>query len=146
MGLIRKIIVLGGIIAAMPSQPHSAQDVNVAQLDVASWSYISAAAETVSDFKSFCDRKPQVCVTAQFLAGSLEGKAKYSAKLVYEWANVATVAPQRKVKAPAASAKVDEIRTSTFDTNEVATAVNSSTLKIEDVIPEWHGSLAAEKG
>ncbi len=131
---------------AMPTPPHSAQDADGTQNALVSWNYISAAAETVSDFKGFCDRKPQVCVTAHFLASTLEGKAKYSAKLVYEWASESSAEQSRKVKLPGNLAKVDQINTGSVAAEVASAAVGSSTLRIEDLIPDWHGTLQPEKG
>ena len=45
------------------------------------------------DAGEFCGRQPMVCVTADFIATKLEAKAKYSAKLIYEWANEASSTP-----------------------------------------------------
>ena len=73
---------------ALPTPPASLQ---VAGSDAApqssTFATISAAAETIADFKGFCERRPQACVTGQYLAATLEGKARYTARLLYEWAN-----------------------------------------------------------
>jgi Family of unknown function (DUF5330) len=138
MGLIRKIIVVGGALMAMPSPPQTAQDTAVVQaaLPSSSWAYISAAADTVSDMKDFCIRKPQVCGTAQYLVGTLEGKAKYSAKLVYEWAN----------GKPQDLAKADPIQTGSTNSKVANLGLHNTTLEIEDLLPEWRGTLVPEKG
>jgi hypothetical protein len=146
MGLIRKALVVGGIIFAMPSPPATVQTGQVAQSmpDSTSWNYISAAADTVADMKSFCERKPQVCITAQYLAVSMEGKARYSAKLIYEWANESakgqTAALPNKIMAS------DPINTGTLKTKLRGTIAENSTLKMEDLIPEWHGTLDPDQG
>jgi hypothetical protein len=88
MGMLRTLVVVGAGIAIMPSPPPSATDAAGAA-PVSSFAYLAAAAETVADMRSFCQRNPNVCVTAGAVAQTLEGKAKYSAKLVYEWANEA---------------------------------------------------------
>ncbi len=120
---------------AMPSPPAQLQSGATALTTPStSWTYIAAAADTVADLKSFCERKPQVCSTAQYLAGSLEGKAKYSAKLVYEWANSTAPTPQ-------SLAKADPIRTGSVDVKMAASAPVNSTLRIEDLIPEWRGTI-----
>ena len=146
MGLIRKALVVGGIIFAMPSPPATVQTGQVAQSmpDSTSWNYISAAADTVADMKSFCERKPQVCITAQYLAVSMEGKARYSAKLIYEWANESakgqTAALPNKIMAS------DPINTGTLKTKLRGTIAENFTLKMEDLIPEWHGTLDPDQG
>ncbi len=88
MGLIFKAMVIGGILFALPTPPASLPEVD-APLQSFTFATISAAAETITDFKSFCARRPQACVTGQYLVATLEGKAKYSAHLLYEWANSA---------------------------------------------------------
>lgn len=146
MGLFRKIIVVGGVLLVLPSPPQSAQNSASLAVSAETWGYISAAAETVSDFKSFCERKPQVCVAAQYLAVSLEGKAKYNAKLIYEWANESVANKPKLVNIPANLATVDPISTSSSDRAIAATEIGSSTLRIDDLLPEWQSKLAHKKG
>ncbi len=141
MGLIRKIVVIGGAFLAMPSPPQTSQ--TAAVTPSSSWTFITAAADTFSDFKGFCDRKPQVCVTAQYLAVSVEGKAKYSAKLLYEWASEST---PPALQGAAELAKVDPIKTSALGPELASIQKGTSTLHIEDLVPEWHGTLLPEKG
>lgn len=120
---------------AMPSPPVQLQSGATALATPStSWTYIAAAADTVADLKSFCERKPQVCSTAQYLAGTLEGKAKYSAKLVYEWANSAAPPPQTLAKA-------DPISTGSINFKMATSMSANSTLRIEDLIPEWRGTI-----
>ena len=146
MGLIMKTLVVGGTLLALPSPPHSAQDDADQTANAEAWGYISAAVETVSDFKGFCERKPQVCVTAQYLAEGLEGKAKYNAKLIYEWANESTNEKPKLVKVPANLAKADPIRTGSADREVASAEVSGSTLRIEDLLPEWQGKKQPKKG
>ena len=146
MGLIMKTLVVGGALLALPSPPQLSQGASGPQASASSWAYISAAAETVSDFKGFCERKPQVCVTAQYLAAGLEGKAKYNAKLIYEWANESSSEKPKLVKVPQNLAKADPIRTSSVDTAVASADTNSSTLRIEDLLPEWQGKRLPKKG
>lgn len=146
MGLIRKAIFMGGIIFAMPSPPATMQADQTAQVmpDSTSWTYIAAAADTVSDLKSFCERKPQVCTTAQYIAGSVEGKARYSARLVYEWANES--AKGQSVSLPEITASVEPNTTVILKNKLRGTIGDNFTLKMEDRVPAWHGTLAPEKG
>ena len=146
MGFIIKSLVVGGTLLALPSPPHSEQDGSGQSADANSWAYISAAAETVSDFKGFCERKPQVCVTAQYLAAGLESKAKYNAKLLYEWANESSSDKPMLVKVPRNLAKADPIRTSSADRVVASVESSGSTLRIEDLLPEWQGKGPPKKG
>jgi hypothetical protein len=146
MGLLRKAIVLGGIIFAMPSPPATVETTQMAQAvdDSTSWNYIAVAADTVADMKSFCDRKPQVCITARYIAVTMEGKAKYSAKLLYEWASESTAGQTAMM--PKDLAKADPINTGTLPAKLRGSLAENSTLKIEDLVPEWHGTLTPDKG
>ncbi len=154
MGLIRKAILVGGVIAAMPSAPPDATAPN----QVASQSslgagiaYVSAVGATVSDAKGFCMRQPQVCSTAEYFATTLQGKAKYSARLIYQWANDSAVAAkpeaetgQLMAEAPAkaepAAQPVPALRKKTH-----VNVADNSDLKIEDLINDIHGTLPPAK-
>jgi hypothetical protein len=79
------------------------------------------------------------------VAGKLEAKAKYSVRLIYDWANESTSAPRDSPFPNEAAA--DPITTGTV----VAAAANDagegqSTLRIEDLIPEWRGPVPRKKG
>jgi Family of unknown function (DUF5330) len=93
MGLITKTIkfgVLAGGIYALPSAPVVDSLAAVQpSAQYSTFAMISAAAETVADVKGFCERRPQACVTGQYLALTLESKARYAVKLASEWANPA---------------------------------------------------------
>jgi Family of unknown function (DUF5330) len=88
MGILKTTIVLSAIVMALPAPPEDA-DANSAA-GPGTIGYVSAAAGAFSDLKDFCARRPYVCETAGHLARAAERKAKYSAKLIYEWANEAT--------------------------------------------------------
>ena len=86
MGILRTVFVLGGALMLLPSPPPGPAG-EVAPKTAGNFAYLAAAAETVADLKGFCNRNPMACETAGTVATLVEGKAKYSAKLVYEWAN-----------------------------------------------------------
>ena len=146
MGLIIRTLVVGGALLALPSPPQLPEDAAGIKVGTNSWAYIAAAAETVSDFKGFCERKPQVCVTAQYLASGLEGKAKYNAKLLYEWANESSQDKSKLVKVPQNLANADPIRTSGVERVIASVGTSSSTLRIDDLLPEWQGKKQPKKG
>ncbi len=103
MGLLRKAILLGGVLYALPSPPASEMQGAEPSAQASTFATISAATETMADAKSFCERRPQVCVTGLYLYSKAEGKAKYSAKMAYEWANPppkSTNVAQSKVGTP----------------------------------------------
>ena len=88
MGILRKAIVAGGLFAALPAPPQGAQ-VQPAeqQAGPGTFAYVAAASDTFADVRSFCQRRPMACAVAQYIAVTAQAKAKYSAKIVYEWAN-----------------------------------------------------------
>ena len=85
MGLLRKAIVLGGLLYLLPSPPVGVNVADEPSAQPSTMATIYAATETVADAKSFCERRPQVCVTGYYILSKAEAKAKYSAQLAYEW-------------------------------------------------------------
>lgn len=106
---------------------------------------MAAAAETFSDLRGFCARRPGVCETAGKLAVTMEGKAKYSAKLIYEWANDASQGEPRRSVLPPDLAEADPIATGTMN-GDMAEAGTQSTLTLSDLIPEWKAPPKPKKG
>ena len=145
MGLFRKAIVVGAIVFVMPTPPAS-ENGGVAQATANSstFAYIAAAVDTMADVKGFCERKPEVCATAQYFASSFEGKAKYSAKLIYEWANE-SASGRRSASLPADQAASDPIKTGSTPKKLKGSLAENSTLTMQDLLPEWKGTLKPDK-
>jgi len=142
MRVFRTIFFLGAVALLMPSPPEeakrgslmsSASDVSVPQ-------FINAASRTVSDAGEFCGRQPMVCVTADFIAGKLEAKAKYGAKIIYEWANEASSArgPREAFQNAPQQGNLPQVAAN-------ANEPWQNTLKVEDLIPDWRNPLPARK-
>ncbi len=130
MGLIRKAIVLGGVLLALPSPPAVQQMAGgQANFQSSTFATITAAADTVADFKGFCQRRPQACVIGQYLAYTLENKAKYTARLLYEWANP-MAANQEQIAETAAVPK----HTKVTPPLRLATLTEAKPSKIEDLL------------
>ncbi len=119
MGLFRKIILVAGGLAVMPSPPDAPVDAQ----HPSDASYLAAAVGAASDAMEFCQRRATVCETAGYAAASFEMKAKYSVKLLYEWANR---------EEPAGPEHADVMETGT-------TAASRGTLAAGDVVPAWKG-------
>ena len=134
MGLIRKAIFIGGALLLMPSPPEDQMQSSEQENLARNASYIVAASAALADMTSFCERQPTACVVAGELAARAELKAKYSIKLIYEWA---TKPDKADGKAHVATlVQIDPIVTgSTGD----ASAASQSTLKIDDLVPPWLG-------
>jgi hypothetical protein len=109
MGILRKAIVAGGMFVALPMPPQSGPVQSVEQtVGPGTFAYMAAASDTFADVSSFCQRRPTACNVAQYIAVTAQAKAKYSAKIVYEWANTRdaaqTPAPGLPIQAADANA------------------------------------------
>jgi hypothetical protein len=146
MRIFRTIIVLTGLAVLLPSPPEQPQpDGESLAGDVDLRGAFATATQAVSEVASFCTRQPGLCETAGYIAGRMEAKAKYSVKLLYEWANESGAAPQ--VPAAFEEAQVDPLSTGSAPALNVAAAgEGQSTLKLEDLIPEWRGPAKPRKG
>ena len=88
MGILRKAIVAGGLFAVLPMPPQDGTEQQGGQPpSPGTFAYIAAASETYADVSSFCLRQPMACDVGQYIAVTAQAKAKYSAKIIYEWAN-----------------------------------------------------------
>ena len=144
MRIIRTILVLSGITVFMPSPPDDTNKV-VPSGNTADTGYFEVATSTFSDLASFCERQPGVCETAGFVADKLELKAKYGARLIYEWANEANPTPSTALQPDIAQGS-DPIETgSTKLTSATQTSpASQSTLRLEDLIPVWRSPGSAK--
>lgn len=145
MGILRNTVILGAVALAMPNPPVSEQGNGIVAPTASSFAYVSAAAETFADVRAFCERRPGVCQTAGHLAVTMEAKAKYSAKLIYEWANDAGAATPRATALPADLAGADPIATGSVEARPKL-AQSQSTLKLEDLLTEWTAPPTPKKG
>ena len=122
MRIFRTIFFLGVAAYFLPSPPENRMIAADAGDSPAATEYLTAAVSTVADLRDFCSRQATVCDTAHYLAVKLEGKAKYSIELLYQWAKDSngTTLPQQAL-----------------NDGDSATTVGQNTLGIEDLIPEW---------
>ena len=139
MKIIRTLVIVTAGAFLLPSPPDS-QQANITPTP----ELMAAAANAASDVGSFCNRQPAVCSTASNLAGTLEAKARYSIKLLYEWAN--------KDDAAAVTPKVGAVQTdlllnyAAFQMASADVVPSQSTLKLEDIIPEWRDPMEVQRG
>ncbi len=84
-----KYLFIGGVallLAPMPPEDmqskFSAQPVSAVQTH----EFVSVAIGIFADAASFCQRQPQACEVLGEVANAAEVKAKYSIRLLYEWA------------------------------------------------------------
>jgi Family of unknown function (DUF5330) len=137
MGMLKILLVVGAGIALMPSPPPDETGAQPAAA-YGTFAYVAAAAETMADMRGFCQRNPNVCVTAGAVAQSVQGKAKYSARLIYEWANDGTN--------KSTVAEADSIQTSSPPAKTVNLKESQNTLTLSDLVPDWKRPRDKPKG
>ena len=139
MRIVRTIILLSAVVILMPSPPESEKkDAGfMVASDVSAPEIFVAATRAASDIGGFCAREPQVCVTAAYVARMFEAKAKYSVRLIYDWANEASSGDATPHQADA----LDELVTSSTKLAGDEPA-SQNTLKVEDRIPAWRPPAA----
>lgn len=141
-----KTILLFGLLALMVPAPPEAE-LQEAGITVSTPALLSAATQTVADLGQFCGRQPGVCETAGFVAAKLEAKAKYSVRLIYDWANEAEAAPGKLPVRDLQVEAVDPIETGSTRRIVAALAedIDSGTLTLDDCVPEWRGPGAERR-
>lgn len=134
MRIVRTIVLLAVAAYFLPSPPEDrlavqAQSAN----DLPATEFLSAAVSTVADVRDFCTRQATVCDTAHYLAVKLEGKAKYSIELLYQWSQESDglLMPQQQQAFDGGDAAA------TGNTTVAADEAGRNTLRLEDLIPEW---------
>jgi Family of unknown function (DUF5330) len=149
MRIIKTGLFLTALAALAPSPPESevASLVRQGGQGPSGFQMVSAAGQAFGDVSGFCARQPGVCETAQYVAVRLEAKAKYSVRLLYNWANEASSGPGG-MSSPAQANGSDSIATgSTIKlASSDAPQFSQNTLKLEDLIPQWRGPTPVKKG
>jgi hypothetical protein len=140
MKIIRTSIVLCGLAVLLPSPPEDGAAGK--QPGPSGFAVAAAAADAVGDARGFCGRQPAVCDTTGHVLRQLERKAKYAARLIYEWASDSSGAPR---PARSREAHSDPITTGATAPRPAAQRVSQNTLHLEDLIPEWRSPLGAAR-
>lgn len=143
MGIFKKAFVLCAIIAAVPLPAEERANLDAAP-DPGTFAYISAASEVYADASGFCQRQPTVCATADYIGATMQAKAKYAARVIYEW----TSSPGHH-SAPAKKKAVDTTLVSTDGAEEAPltkAVAKGKPEKIEDLMPELRGSVYEDQG
>ncbi len=133
MRIIRTIFFLSAVAILLPTPPEENDRISTTSLDDLSAPQVfTAATRTVSDMSGFCARQPVVCQTTGFIATKLQAKAKYSVKLIYEWANEAgsDYGQQQALDNGLTTASLPAFA-------DAGSASSRNTLKVEDLIPSW---------
>jgi hypothetical protein len=137
MRLFRTIFLLGALAAMLPSPPEDHGTTAIAVREVTAPEVIFVASRTASDLGGFCGRQAIACETAGLIAAKLEAKAKYGARLVYEWANE-TSGPGQRTEAQLSTASLPGLASK-------APEPPQNTLTMEDLIPEWRDPTGPRK-
>lgn len=148
MRIFRTLILLGAAGLFLPSPP---EDIVPAPQEEPSGSpsafeMMSSAGAAATDAASFCSRQPDVCGVAGYLAGKLERKVLYSASLLWGWA--------WEDKPSSASAPDEDGGAVTLSVEgeipepppAAAAPQGRSTLRLDDLIPEWRGPAPQKDG
>lgn len=145
MRLIRTIVLLGGAAIFLPSPPADdmADASSSGPAPVSAVEMLTQAISAISDVTSFCQRQPGACETAIALATHLEAKARYNARLIYEWA-AETDRPVGHAEVPVVVPGVDPIHTgSAARALRIPEPLRQSTLRPDDLIPAWRSPVTA---
>ncbi|MGE0210366.1 MAG: DUF5330 domain-containing protein [Parvibaculaceae bacterium] len=147
MSLTRTAFLLLAVVYLMPTPPEPVAPRNDLSADAAAPQIVDAATSAFSDVSEFCGRQPTVCLTAGHLAHKLEAKAKYSVRLLYEWANDGNLEHPAAAAPLENEAEADPLTTSSTLSRVAGEAeVSTGTLTIEDLIPEWRGPKKVRNG
>ena len=140
MRILRTIFCLAVVTVLMPTPPEEMGGGK--NKSAATSELLSAAVNTVADVHGFCSRQASVCDTANLVAVGLEAKAKYSVRLIYEWAN-----ESRGTTVPDQAFESDRLPTASFE--QVAGYSDESsqnTLRLDDLIPDWRDPKQQRQG
>lgn len=81
MFLVRAVFWLSIVILLIPGDPES----GIEAPRVSALQALTAAQATVTDMSGFCERNPAVCVTGGEALKAFAEKARYSARMVYDY-------------------------------------------------------------
>jgi len=147
MSFTKIAFVLLAVAFLMPTPPESLTGPKLATFETepSKSDLVGAASDALGDLTGFCGRQPGVCETAGYLLHKFEAKAKYSVRLLYEWAN-----QDEAMGASLPYPHRDEARADPLATGSTIQAVDragsQNTLTLEDLIPEWRGPGAVKRG
>jgi hypothetical protein len=148
MRIFRTLIILGAAGLFLPSPPEDPSARQAEADGPSAFEMMSSAGATAADAATFCSRQPEVCSVGGYLAGQLERKLLYSASLLWGWAweenSSGNAAGQSGgVVAVSIEGDVPELPPADASGNQPQ---GRSTLRLDDLIPEWRGPSANKDG
>jgi hypothetical protein len=148
MRIFRTLILLGAAGLFLPSPPEDPAARQAEAEGPSAFEMMSSAGATAADAATFCSRQPEVCGVAGYLAGQMERKLLYSASLLWGWA--------WEEEAPGNAADGSGGLISISVAGDVpepdpsgasgSTPKGRSTLRLDDLIPEWRGPSSKKDG
>lgn len=148
MRILRTLILLGAAGLFLPSPPDDTSSPEAGAEGPSAFEMMSSAGATAADAASFCSRQPEVCAVGGYLAGQLERKLLYSASLLWGWAWEET--PSSTGAGGTGGVIIMSVAGDvpgpppTNASNPQAQG--NSTLRLDDLIPEWRGPLPKKDG
>lgn len=144
MRIFRTLILLGAAGLFLPSPPEDPSTLKAETEGPSAFEMMSSAGATAADAATFCSRQPEVCSVAGYLAGQLERKLLYSASLLWGWAWEEQPAGQ-----PAGFTVLHVAGDGPAPRPPGASGSpppGQSTLRLDDLIPEWRGPGSNKDG
>ena len=135
MRIIRTFLVLGGIAVFLPAPPDDQISGSQEERPAAPQGLLATTALAVADLFDLCVEGDWTCDLAGRSAAHLESKVKYSVWLAYDWA----VTPS-----PRARLQVGDAGNGT--SSSVSSSPDTSTLRLDDMVPAWRGPAPQNKG
>lgn len=117
MGLLRTVIVVGAVIALLPSDRAEQERVAQTAVDAARWAM------------SFCDRNAKTCENATTAWSAFKAKAEFAAGVAYDVALTHVLGPAGPAQSPSPPAETSAVST-------------RGTLNSRDLEPAWRGNGA----
>jgi hypothetical protein len=148
MRIFRTLILLGAAGLFLPSPPEDPSAQQAEAEGPSAFEMMSSAGATAADAATFCSRQPEVCAVGGYLAGQMERKLLYSASLLWGWAwedEPSGVATGETDGVVAISVEGDVPDIPPSETSDTAPQ-GSSTLRLDDLIPEWRGPSSNKDG
>lgn len=117
MSLLRTVIVVGAVIALLPSDRAQQERVAQAAFDAAQWTM------------TFCDRNAQTCDNAATTWAAFKAKAEFAAGVAYDLALTHVLDPADSTQPPPPPAETSSLSA-------------RGTLNARDLEPAWRGNAA----
>lgn len=140
MFFIRLLFWLSVVILLLPAEdpPSNTKLVTDANTHVSAARVVDAAWTTVTDIRSICQRRPQVCKTGEAAFNIFLQKARHGAHLVYDLLSGSPESPPAPAADPQSRANRPAARP-TPRSHRASVPKSLNTLHSSDLVPNWRG-------